>query len=146
MRGALRRLILNSSVALAATLFMLLLLEAALRGYYHLKGLDINTLKPESALYPLVEEQRSSSHRTPSCLSPSGPGRGGSIKYYSPEMKRIYVYDYSLNSLGFLTPERPFEKPAGVRRIVILGGSTTIDGFTDPETWPARLERQARPA
>jgi hypothetical protein len=131
---------LNSSIALAATLFALLLLEAGLRGYYHFKDLDINTLKPSSALYPGVEEQRRFFTSHPFLPFAQRPGDRGSIKYYSPETKRIYVYDYSLNSLGFRTPERPFEKPAGVRRIVTLGGSTTVDGFTDAETWPARLE------
>jgi lysophospholipase L1-like esterase len=131
---------LKSSVALAATLFALLLLEAALRGYYHVKGIDIDALKPPSALHPGVGEQGKFFASHPFLPFAQRAGERGSIKYYSPETKRIYVYDYSLNSLGFRTPERPFEKLAGVKRIVVLGGSTTVDGFTDPETWPARLE------
>jgi hypothetical protein len=131
---------LKLSAVLASTLFALILLEAALRGYYHMKGLDINTLKPASALYPGVEEQRRFFTSHPFLPFAQRTGDRGSIKYYSPETKRVYDYDYSLNSLGFRTPERPFEKPADVKRIVVLGGSTTVDGFTDSATWPARLE------
>ncbi|MBI5622570.1 MAG: tetratricopeptide repeat protein [Elusimicrobia bacterium] len=49
---------------------------------------------------------------------------------------------YTVNSLGFRDQERSPAKPKGVRRIVVLGGSTTFGvGVDDPETFPARLQR-----
>ena len=54
----------------------------------------------------------------------------------------------SHNSLGFRGPEVTWEKPAGVWRIVCLGGSSTY-GFSptsDATTWPARLEHHLNEA
>lgn len=49
---------------------------------------------------------------------------------------------YTVNSLGFRDRERTPAKPAGVKRIVFLGGSTTFGaGVNDNETYPARLQR-----
>ncbi|MFA6316120.1 MAG: hypothetical protein WC943_01780 [Elusimicrobiota bacterium] len=48
---------------------------------------------------------------------------------------------YTVNSLGLRDKERPPSKPQGVKRIVVLGGSTTFGaGVRDGETFPARLE------
>lgn len=49
----------------------------------------------------------------------------------------------SFNSSGYRSVERPLAKPAGVRRVVTVGGSTTFDLLADddPQTWPAQLER-----
>lgn len=51
----------------------------------------------------------------------------------------------TVNSLGFRTPERPFEKPAGVRRVLVLGDSHT-EGYTvnDGETYTELLEGHLR--
>jgi hypothetical protein len=122
-----------------ATLFALLLAEVGLRLYYKFRGQDINVFKPLSALNTgLPSEGNFTSHPFLPYAQRTGIRR--TMQIYRPETKRTYTYDYSLNSLGFRTPDRPFEKPAGVKRIVTLGGSTTNDGFTDAETWPARLE------
>jgi len=53
------------------------------------------------------------------------------------EGERIYI-----NSLGYRSPERPREKPLGVRRVVCSGGSTTYDvrAYGNAATWPGRLE------
>ncbi len=50
------------------------------------------------------------------------------------------------NSRGFRTREPLVPKPAGHYRIVCFGGSTTVEGLTNEETYPAELERllQAR--
>lgn len=46
------------------------------------------------------------------------------------------------NSLGFRGPEITLEKPAGVYRIAVTGGSTTYGAGIDvEETWPFQLER-----
>src|SRR6202043_2312756 len=54
----------------------------------------------------------------------------------------VVEYDVTNNSLGFRSPERTFAKPPGVRRVITLGGSTTWDGPTNDQTWPAILERE----
>ncbi|HEU4597077.1 MAG TPA: SGNH/GDSL hydrolase family protein [Pyrinomonadaceae bacterium] len=134
-----RRLLLKTSVVIAATLFALLLAEVALRLFFELSGRDINAYQPTAVYNATASEQaRFVSH--PFLPFAQRPGDRRVLRVFRPETNRTYEYDYALNSLGFRTPERPFEKPAGVKRIVTLGGSTTVDGFTDSETWPARLE------
>jgi len=54
----------------------------------------------------------------------------------------------SHNALGLRGPETTWEKPAGVYRIVCLGGSSTY-GFgptSDATTWPARLQEHLNAA
>jgi lysophospholipase L1-like esterase len=48
----------------------------------------------------------------------------------------------SFNSAGYRSPERPFAKAPGVRRILCAGGSTTFDlgAADDGAAWPALLE------
>ncbi|MBN2562523.1 MAG: SGNH/GDSL hydrolase family protein [Phycisphaerae bacterium] len=48
----------------------------------------------------------------------------------------------SINSFGYRGPEFDMAKPAGVVRVVCIGGSTTFDVKVsdDSRTWPARLE------
>ncbi len=122
-----------------ATVFALLLVEFGLRIFFKLSDHDITFFKPLSAYNSTFPEQGIFvSH--PFLPFAQRPGDRRTLQIYRPETKRTYAYDYSMNSLGFRTPERPFEKPTGVKRIVTLGGSTTVDGFTDSETWPARLE------
>jgi lysophospholipase L1-like esterase len=60
--------------------------------------------------------------------------------------RRIPLHDYvsheTSNRLGFRGPVYPTERPAGTRRIVVLGDSHT-EGYTvsDGETWPEQMER-----
>jgi len=51
-----------------------------------------------------------------------------------------------INSLGYRTREFSPAKPPGVVRVLCVGGSTTVAGRTNDETYPAKLERllQAR--
>jgi hypothetical protein len=49
-----------------------------------------------------------------------------------------------MNSRGYRTHEFAVPKPAGLVRVVCLGGSTTIAGRTNEETWPALVERTLR--
>jgi hypothetical protein len=52
-------------------------------------------------------------------------------------------YKVTINSLGFRSPERPAAKPAGVYRILCVGGSNVYGAnLNDDETWPAQLEKK----
>lgn len=52
-----------------------------------------------------------------------------------------------VNALGLRGPEIQATKPAGVFRILCMGGSTTYGhGVTDEQTWPALLEHKLREA
>ncbi len=49
-------------------------------------------------------------------------------------------YRVEINSHGFRDAERTRTKPAGVYRVVCLGGSTTVQGRTNETTYPALLD------
>jgi len=49
-----------------------------------------------------------------------------------------------INSRGYRTHEFVVPKPAGLVRVLCIGGSTTIAGRTNDETWPALLEARLR--
>lgn len=51
-------------------------------------------------------------------------------------------YRVRINSLGFRTPEFSPQKPAGAFRVACVGGSTTVAGRTNEETYPALLGRK----
>jgi hypothetical protein len=55
----------------------------------------------------------------------------------------LYVSHETVNALGFRTPLVPFEKPAGTRRVVVLGDSHS-EAYTvdDRETWCAQLQQR----
>ncbi|MCC6407611.1 MAG: hypothetical protein IT453_10610 [Planctomycetes bacterium] len=55
----------------------------------------------------------------------------------------LFTARETINSLGFRTAERPFEKPAGTKRIVVVGDSHS-EAYTvdDGETWLVLLERE----
>jgi lysophospholipase L1-like esterase len=53
-------------------------------------------------------------------------------------------YSVRINSLGFRTREFQEKKPPGTLRVLCLGGSTTVGGRTNDETYPAILERRLR--
>ena len=48
----------------------------------------------------------------------------------------------TINALGFRGPEFTIAKPAGVRRVLCVGGSTTFWGYRDGLTYPAMLSRR----
>jgi lysophospholipase L1-like esterase len=50
----------------------------------------------------------------------------------------------AINSLGYRTHEFSPGKPAGTLRVLCLGGSTTVAGRTNDETYPALLEAKLR--
>ena len=49
-----------------------------------------------------------------------------------------------MNSYGFRTHEFEVPKPEGVVRIICIGGSTTVAGRTNEDTYPAILEARLR--
>jgi lysophospholipase L1-like esterase len=49
-----------------------------------------------------------------------------------------------INSRGYRTHEFAVPKPPGLVRVVCIGGSTTVAGRTNEETYPAELERMLR--
>jgi hypothetical protein len=138
-----RSFILRVSLVFASVFLTLLACEVGLRIKFHLQARDIRVYQASGAYNDTLSDyRRFISH--PFLPYAPRPYDSRMIAVYRPETDRVYETRYSLNSLGFRTPQRPFEKPAGVKRIVTLGGSTTFDGFTDAETWPARLEARLR--
>ena len=119
-----------AATVLAATLAGLLLAEGIVRAtnadwrickktlYY--EGVDLPSLRPDPD--PVLKYR----------MTP------GSRDYPNPRGK---PYRVTVNSLGARSPERPAAKPAGVFRVVCVGGSN-VYGFevNDDETWPAQLE------
>lgn len=53
-------------------------------------------------------------------------------------------YSIVINSRGFRTHEFQPRKPRGVFRVACIGGSTTVQGPTNEQTYPAFLERRIR--
>jgi lysophospholipase L1-like esterase len=49
-----------------------------------------------------------------------------------------------MNSEGYRTREFQVPKPSGLVRVICIGGSTTVAGRTNDETYPALLERKLR--
>ena len=135
--------LLKLSVVLVSTLLALLACELALRGVFRAQGKDVTAYRPAAAY---ADTQSTSARFTSHPFLPYAPRPNDrrTLTLYRPETGRAYSTAYRLNSLGFRGPDLPFEKPAGVKRIVCLGGSTTFDGFTEAETWPARLEARLR--
>jgi hypothetical protein len=124
---------------MASTFLTLLVFEVSLRAVFKARGRDIRAYQP-STVYNLAHADRSRFVSHPFLPYSARPGDSRTLYVYREETNRTYDYRYALNALGFRTPERSFEKPSGVKRIITLGGSTTVDGFTNAETWPARLE------
>lgn len=54
-------------------------------------------------------------------------------------------YSIQINSHGFRDREVSLEKPDGVYRVVCIGGSTTVQGRTNAETYPALLQERLDP-
>lgn len=50
-------------------------------------------------------------------------------------------FQIETNSLGWRSPEVAIPKPADEFRIVCIGGSTTVEGWTNDATYPAILQR-----
>lgn len=70
------------------------------------------------------------------------PGaRTGCVGCTHPLETKYERTEISINALGFRGPEFPAEKPPGVFRVVILGGSNTFGmSVSDGDTYPARIQ------
>lgn len=138
-----RRRLGKPAVVVGSTLLALLACELGVRALFSLRGRDIAAYRPARVFAEtLSTSARFTSH--PFLPYAPRPNDRRTLTVYRPETKRHYSTAYRLNSMGFRGPDLPFEKPAGVKRIVCLGGSTTFDGAADDETWPARLEARLR--
>lgn len=56
----------------------------------------------------------------------------------------IDSWEVRINSLGYRTPEIDLPKPDGTYRIVCVGGSTTMEGWSNESTYPAYLQAYLR--
>ncbi|HEX8136004.1 MAG TPA: SGNH/GDSL hydrolase family protein [Pyrinomonadaceae bacterium] len=115
-----------------------LLLEGILRLYFLVTHRDIRLYRP-SVVSGLMRG-RFTSH--PFLPFASRPLDSRKLFVYREEIGQTLEVDIKTNSLGFRTEDRPFEKPPGTKRVIVLGGSTTMDGPTNQETWPALLEKK----
>jgi hypothetical protein len=76
-------------------------------------------------------------------LAGAGPGRathppGMSVRRESLE----FTYDFRTNSQGLRSPEIPLAKPAGIRRLLVIGDSFVEgEGVTDDARFTSHLER-----
>lgn len=128
-------------VSIALTL---LVLEAGARAIFALRGMDIRSYQPSFISAQGGSSQFDRSRFTSHPFLPYAPRPYDSRKLYvyRDGIQRVLAFDITNNSLGFRTPERPFEKGPNIKRIVTLGGSTTWEGPRNDATWPALLEKK----
>ncbi|HEY0004845.1 MAG TPA: hypothetical protein VGB17_08535 [Pyrinomonadaceae bacterium] len=126
---------------ITSLLLTLVVVEVGLRLIFRSKGIDIRTYQP-SFIYGVSETDRSRFMSHPFLPYATRPLDSRKQFINREEIHQVVVHDVQTNSLGFRTPDRPFEKPARTKRIITLGGSTTIDGPTNDQTWPAMLEKK----
>jgi lysophospholipase L1-like esterase len=70
------------------------------------------------------------------------PGGRRTLTYVHHPEGGTFTVTHGINALGLRGPETSKAKPAGVRRIAVLGDSFTFGyGVNDDETWPAALQR-----
>jgi hypothetical protein len=128
----------------ASILFTLCFLEIGLRVIFAIRKLDIHHYQPS---FVYAQSDSTSSDRSRFTAHPflpyaPRPFDARKLYVYRDGIQQIVEYDITNNSLGFRTPERPFDKPSNTKRIITLGGSTTWEGPTNDQTWPALLEKK----
>lgn len=143
-RADLRSAVAKWGLVLVSVVVTLLMCEAGVRVYFAARHIDIRQYQP-SFIYAYTNERQFDRRRFISHpFLPYAPRPFDSRTLYIHQRKdgEAIPYEYSQNSLGFRSPERPFVKPAKTVRIITLGGSTTWDGPTNDQTWPALLEKK----
>jgi len=135
--AAVRRpsLLLRAALVLALTLAILFALEGGARIVQRLRtgdwsGTRLTALDRELAVAATL-------YRTHPYLVVA-PHEGARVAVFGKHA--------GFSSLGYRSPERPLAKPAGTRRILCVGGSTTFDLLAerDEATWPWLLEDRLR--
>ena len=137
-----RKLIFRLLLVVVSTSLTLFVLEGALRLYFAIAHRNIAEYRPSFFYSTAVIEDRSRFTSHPFLPYAPRPFDARTILTFRSEVGRTVEMDYRNNSLGFRTPERPFKKPPMTKRVVTLGGSTTMDGPTNEQTWPALLEKR----
>jgi len=122
----------------------LLVLEVGTRVVFAMRGLDIRSYQPSFTYAPGASTRFDRSRFTSHPFLPYAPRPYDSRKLYvyRDGLQGLLEFDIKNDSLGFRTPERPFEKAPNVKRIITLGGSTTWEGAVNDRTWPALLEKK----
>jgi hypothetical protein len=129
-------------LVVVSTLAALLFLEGGLRIYFALVNRDISLYRPSFYYSTLTKENRNRFTSHPFLPYAPRPFDKRKMLPFRPDVGRIVECDYTNNSFGFRTPERPFKKPPMTKRVITLGGSTTFDGPTNEQTWSALLEKR----
>ena len=127
-------------LVVASTAVTLLILEGGLRIYFAAVHRDISDYRPSFFYSTVAFDGRGRFTAHPFLPYAPRPFDARKLLPYRPDVGRVVELDYTNNSLGFRTPERPFQKPPMTKRVIALGGSTTFDGPTNDQTWPALLE------
>ncbi len=129
-------------LVVASTCLTLFALEGAFRAYFAFTNKEISEYRPSFYYSTVTKDDRNRFTSHPFLPYAPRPFDSRKLLPYREAVGRIVECDYTNNSLGFRTPERPFEKPAMTKRVITLGGSTTVDGPTNEQTWPALLEKR----
>lgn len=66
------------------------------------------------------------------------------FKYRKNVTKYMVTHKYHINNVGFRDDDVTLPKPPGVYRIVCVGASTTVEGYTNKMTYPSLLEARLR--
>ncbi len=118
-----RAMLKRIAVVLVAVISALLLVEFGMRAYFNFFGTQIDRIMYVYSPQQILEAQ-------PAFIGLPFIGHGGSAQVPGH------------NSLGYRNHEIDIEKPPGVFRIAVTGGSTTYGaGIEADETWPAQLEQ-----
>jgi hypothetical protein len=133
--------LINGALVALSTILTLFVFEGALRLIFHARKIDLRTYQP-SFIYGVsaADPHRFSSH--PFLPWAPRPFDSRKLTFFRPAINQTVVCDYTNNAFGFRTAERAFTKPPHTKRIVVLGGSTTFDGPSNQQTWPALLEEK----
>jgi hypothetical protein len=80
----------------------------------------------------------------PSVWMPGGKKHFAPNAYLLENGEIVMMEQFSTNRLGYRGAEVAVPKPAGMLRIVCVGGSTTVEGYDDRMTYPAMLQGMLR--